>query len=132
MVVSLIKVNQLISLHGQGKTINLITINDIEDTKNKENIKYVDEVIRFCPNKYEILCFMFNSRNNFSYDAIIGLLYIRQKRIVFRGITYNVSAFQIYRILNDYKIKKDSNYDSYDEYSNAKSLYRKYKGQINE
>ena len=32
-------VNQLISLHGQGKTINLITINDIEDTKNKENIR---------------------------------------------------------------------------------------------
>lgn len=32
-------VNELIYLHSQGKKINLITINDIEDTKEKENIK---------------------------------------------------------------------------------------------
>lgn len=32
-------VNELIQLHESGKKINLITINDIEDTKEKENIK---------------------------------------------------------------------------------------------
>lgn len=32
-------VNDLISLHSQGKKINLITINDIADTKDKENIR---------------------------------------------------------------------------------------------
>ena len=102
--------------------------------ENKENIKYVDEIVRFCPNKYEIFCFMFNSRDCFSYDEVNSklIIFFHQKEIIFRGTTYSVSAFQIYKILNGYKIKKDSNYDSYDEYTNAKSLYRKYKGQINE
>lgn len=39
-------VNDLIYLYHQGKKINLITINDIEDTKNKENIRRLIKQIK--------------------------------------------------------------------------------------
>lgn len=48
-------VNDLIYLHNQGKKINLITINDIEDTKDKENIRRLIKQIRITDENAEQL-----------------------------------------------------------------------------
>lgn len=48
-------VNDLIYLHHQGKNINLITINDIEDTKNKENIRRLIKQVKYTDENAEEL-----------------------------------------------------------------------------
>lgn len=48
-------VNDLIYLHHQGKKINLITINDIEDTKDKENIRRLIKQVKITDENAEEL-----------------------------------------------------------------------------
>ncbi len=48
-------VNDLIYLHHQGKKINLITINDIEDTKDKENIRRLIKQVKITDANAEVL-----------------------------------------------------------------------------
>ncbi len=48
-------VSELINLHHQGKKIKLITINDIEDNKNKENIRRLIKQVQITDENAEIL-----------------------------------------------------------------------------